>query len=462
MITFRLKYGKEPFLLKETFDEERYRDDILDNSRESNFEENIKEDYFESENELKQPSEYLFDIHLLKLMKNTISTNEYDIINRDMHLYYEVVQRFFAYNKGLLVNIDKITHAETTDIGLCEYVYRFIDACRTAWKYRVSFDVIRREFPEIFYENSPYQDEVIAIEKYFLDRSYRRQPYHLYEKLVQKISPLMKERRELVRMIKYILPYRYTLQSNNGRALTCQMIINNDYYLGFIEKASDLIVLDTTETINTYLASTSIEEADFKNSVAHMLKCINSCDSVGNHNFGRFIGKKKGCFCVFDIDSDEYVSLSGPFDITDCTIEAYFGYNASKKRSNNDLMDKIKNIILADPVLHNSNYANLNPLTKRYPYASSSSIPSNGETIRDAIKRKIDKNEIQTDYSCCERKIFSFINTNDLGQCYMFARHKPCQKCIPAIKEFLQIPGRQMRIFYYENDLIKEFDMNTI
>ncbi len=164
---------------------------------------------------------------------------------------------------------------------------------------------------------------------------------------------------------------------------------------------------------------------------------------------------------VFDINSDEYVSLSGPFDVTDPTIEAYFEYSPSKKHSNKDLMNK-KNIILADSVLHSSKYAKLNLLTKRYPYTKGSSIPSNGETVGDAIKSKIDKIEVQRDYSCCERKIFSIINANDLGQCYMFARHKPCQKCIPAIKEFLQTKGRQMRIFYYENDSVKEFDMSTI
>ena len=105
MITFTWKYGKEPFLFEEMFDEQRDSDDILDHSREDNTEENNKEDDFESEDRLKTPSKYLFDIHLLKLMKNAISTNEYNITNRDMHLYYEVVQKYLAYNKGILVSI---------------------------------------------------------------------------------------------------------------------------------------------------------------------------------------------------------------------------------------------------------------------------------------------------------------------------------------------------------------------
>ena len=97
-----------------------------------------------------------------------------------MHLYYEVVQKFLAYNKGLLVNIDKIIHSENID--LCEQIYRFIDACRITWQVREPFDVICREFPEFFYESSLYQDEIIAIENYFLDGSHRTQPYYLYER----------------------------------------------------------------------------------------------------------------------------------------------------------------------------------------------------------------------------------------------------------------------------------------
>jgi hypothetical protein len=462
MITFTWKYGKEPFLFEEMFDEQRDSDDILDHSREDNTEENNKEDDFESEDRLKTPSKYLFDIHLLKLMKNAISTNEYNITNRDMHLYYEVVQKYLAYNKGILVSIAKTTHSETEDVNLRNNIYRFIDDCRIAWRDGESFDEIRRDFPGFFGENSPYQDEIIAIENYFSDRSHRTQPYYLYEKLVQKISPLMKERRQLVRMSKHIFSYTYMPQRHNGRALTCQMILDDAYYLDFIEPANDHIASLTTETINAYLASSSIDEVSFKESVNHMVRHINSCDELGNHMFGRFIGNKKGCFCIFDISSDEYISLSGPFDITDSAIERYFGYSSDKKRSNKDLMDKINNIILADPTLHSSKYANLNLLTRRYPYTKGSGIPSNGETVEDAMKRRIDKNEIQGDYSCCERKIFSCINANNSGQCYMFTRHKPCPKCIPAIKEFLHTPGRQMRIFYYENDSVEEFDMSTI
>lgn len=462
MITFTWKYGKEQILFEEIFDEHRYQNDISENSREQHSNENIDEDDFESESRLKQPSEYLFDIHLLKLMKNAVLENEYNITNKHIHLYYDVIQKFLAYNKGLLVKIDKITYSENKNIKLCEQIFHLIDTCRTIWQTGESFDVIRRESPELFEENNSYQGEILAIENYFQDRNHRDQPYYLYEKLVQNISPLMKERRQLVRMIKYISPYIHTLSPHGNKVLTCQMILQDDYYFEFIKQASELIVSDVTETINAYLALSSINEADFTNSMEHIINCINFCDRFGNYAFGRFRGKNKGCFCVFDIAAAEYISLSGPFDVTDSTIESYFGYDQNKKRSNKDLMDKINNIILADPTFQNSKYVNLSLLTRRYPYTNSPNIPSNGETVKDAIKRRIDKNEIQSDYSCCERKIFSRINAADLGQSYMFARHKPCQKCIPAIRRFLQVPGRQMKIFYYENDSIKEFDMSTI
>lgn len=460
MKTFIWNYGKEQLSFKEEFDEHKNWADTFKNIEFSSFEENFSEDVYESENSLKQPSEYLFDVHLLKLMKNTISKSEYNIANKDMHLGYDIAQKFLAYNKGLLAEIDKSMNSESNDIDLCEYIYRFINACRTTWQNDKSFDEIREEFSVLFDENSQYNDEIIAIEKYFRDDNHLRQPYYLYEKLVKKISPLIRERRQLIRMIKYISPYR--LRAYNREPLTCQMVLHDEFYSDFIKEADDLIVSDATKTINDYLASTSIDEADFRNSVNHMIDCINSCDKGGYHNFGYFRSNKRGCFCVFDINTDEYISLSGPFDVTDPVIEAYFGYDQNKKRSNKALMTKINSIILADSVLQNSKYAGLNLLTKRYPYTNGPSIPSNGETVEDAIKRKIDKNEIQGGYSCCERKIFSFISDTDLGQCYMFVKHKPCQRCIPAIKKFLQNPGRIMRIFYYDNDSVKEFDMSTI
>jgi hypothetical protein len=441
MTTFTWKYGMNQLLFKENFNEHNYRNDD-----------------FESENELVQPSEYLFDIHLSKLMKNTISKNEYNITNKVINLRYDLVQKYLAYNKGLLVEIDRTTQAEINENDLRYEIFQFIDYCRHIWRSGGSFNVIREEFPHLFDVNSPYLYEVINIENYFYNNSHQSQPYYLYEKLVRGISPLMKERRQLVRMIKYISPY----SSHSDNALTCQIILVDREYDSFINNARELIISDTTETINSYLASTAIDEEHFRNSVNHMLVCIDSCDRGGNHNFGRYRGRKKGCFSVFDINTDEYVSLSGPFDITDKTIDTYFGFDSDKKRSNSELLNRVKQIILADSFFKNSKYANLNLKTERYPYTNGPSIPSLGETVQDAIKRSINSNEIQSDYSCCERKIFSFIPDNVLGQCYMFARHKPCPKCCPAIKKFLQIAGRQMKIFYYDNDQVKEFDMSSI
>ena len=77
MITFTWKYGKEPFLFEEMFDEQRDSDDILDHSREDNTEENNKEDDFESEDRLKTPSKYLFDIHLLITQNPFANLNHY-------------------------------------------------------------------------------------------------------------------------------------------------------------------------------------------------------------------------------------------------------------------------------------------------------------------------------------------------------------------------------------------------
>lgn len=461
MKTFTWKYGKEQLPFEENFDEQYYKNEAFDDSRKKFFNENYNEGDIKDVKELKQPSEYLFEIHLLKLMKNIIAKNEYNITDKVINLGYDVIHTFFAYSKGLIVDIEKTKDAENSNTNLRNEIYQFIDYCRQTWRSYESFNAVSQEFPQLFDRKSPYFHEITAIQDYLLSKKHANQPYHLYEKLVMKVSPLMKERRQLIRMIKYTILYNNEMRSYYNNALTCQMILNDSYYFDFINKASNQILLDTTNTINAYLNASSTDEFNFTNSINRMIDCINSCDKGGNHNFGRFIGNKKGCFCVFDINTDEYVSFSGPFDISDPQIEAYFNFNQRKKQSNEALMNKINSIILADSTFQKSKYANLNLLTMRYTYGKTFNIPSGGESVGEAISRHVDSKEIQSDYSCCERKIFSFISNSEVGQCYMFARNEPCEKCKPAIKKFLKIPGRQMRIFYYDNG-VKEFDMNTI
>ena len=66
------------------------------------------------------------------------------------------------------------------------------------------------------------------------------------------------------------------------------------------------------------------------------------------------------------------------------------------------------------------------------------------------------------DYACCERKIFSSIIGKISGDCYLFTKREPCEKCRPAIKEVLNNKSCNLRIFYSDNDIVKEFDMSTL
>ena len=452
MIKFIWKYGKgnEAIELNENFDEKNNND--LEFSREEN------SNYVG--NRSVNPSDYLFDIHFTKLMKKTVESHEYDIKDENVDLGYDKLQKFFSYNKGLLYEIDKTVERETSDNDLREQVFQVINYWRNVWNGQVEYINDEDRFP--YTENSIFYKEVVAIDNYY-NAHYEYPPYYLFERMVEKISPLMKERRQLVKMIRYTSPYKHTYLSQSGHALlTCQMVLDENNYNDFIYDAKEKITKYAEDTINEYLSSSTADDRAFLNSVNNMISCIESCDKGGNHNFGRYRGNKKGCFSIFDTATDKYVSLSGPFDVTDSSIETYLKISEGKKVSNNQLKNKIHNIILADSTLCGAKYSNLNLRTKRFPYSSKTLISSNGETVQDAMNSHVSINEIESDYSCCERKIFSCIPNIVSGDCYMFARHEPCEKCRPAIKKVLNKTSCNMRIFYYDNNNVKEFDMSTL
>lgn len=357
MVHFTWKYGEERIPFDEYFNEN---------------EDEIKEFLGEDEknsmlDEYVNPSDYLFDIHMTKLMREAVVKYDHDVRERNINLGYEQVQTFLAYNKGLLADLTRTISQKTNDeeLKVREQVFQFIDYWRAVWNWNMDVENSYEQMSAFYSDNSRFYEEAIAIRNYYEQR-HVYPPYYLFEKMVAKISSLMEDRRRLVRQVKYILPYRYEYTSRYGQALTCQMILNDNYYENFMERVRESLVVDVEMTVNGYLSASSIDDSVFIDSVKNMINCINSCDNGGNHNFGKYRGKKKGCFSLFDTVADKFASLSGSFDVTDKSIITYLGFDVGRKVSNNDLMNKINSIILADPQLKGTRYANLTLGTKDF------------------------------------------------------------------------------------------------
>ena len=159
-----------------------------------------------------------------------------------------------------------------------------------------------------------------------------------------------------------------------------------------------------------------------------------------------------------------FISLSGPFDVTDRMIKKYLDYNQNRQNSYNALLEKVNKIFLANPAFNKAQYARLNLMTERFLCNMNNQriILKNGQIVEDAIENKVSKNEIASDYSCCERKIFSVVQNITGAECYLFTKFKPCKKCRPAIKKFLNNTNCNMKIFYYENGTVEEYDMSNL
>jgi hypothetical protein len=447
MVHFTWNYGEEQIRFDEYFNENEEETKGFLGEDEQNY---MLDEYA-------NPSDYLFDIHMTKLMREAVVKYNYDVSERNINLGYEQAQTFLAYNKGLLIELTRTVSQETDDDELREQVFQFIDYWRDVWNGHMQVEDVYEQMSTFYSDDSRFYEEAIAIRNYY-EQEHHYPPYYLFEKMVARISRLMVARRRLVRQVKYI--YAYLPQ--NGQALTCQMILNDNYYRNFMERVRERVVVDVETAVNDYLSASSIDDSAFIYSVKHMIDCINSCDNGGNHNFGKYRVKKKGCFSLFDTGTDRYASLSGPFDVTEPSIKSYFSFDKRKQDANDNLIKKINSIILADSHLRGTKYANLTLYTKRFPYCGGPVIPNNGETVQDAMNRRVLSSDIQSDYSCCERKIIPFVPNTFSGLGFMFARHEPCKKCRPALKNFLNQTRCDMRIYYYENDVIKEFNVSNL
>lgn len=452
MIEFKWKYGLKKIELVEIFDENQ------EISEEEEDKEKSTEDKVE---DVTNPCEYLFEMHSTKLMRKAIRSNDYDFEGGDICVHHNTLQKYFEYNKCLLSDIARTTETDERDIERRDALNRYIDFWRSEWNGNLEVEELHERTRLMLAESNIDNDVANKIEEYYREKS-EYPPYYLFERLVANVSAKMVERRRLVKMIRFLVPYKAAEHSGSGEALTCQMVLSDTDYSKYITSAKTEIINDTENTINYYLSSTSISDSAFLNSVNHMIDCINSCDKGGNHNFGKFRGRNDKCYSIMDTDSETYISLSGTFDVTDRTILNYFNFSVQRETSNKSLKDKVNMIILNDPDLRKAKYAKMNLATERFPYKGGPFIPASGETVKDAIIKKVGKDEIGKGFSCCERKIFSYPNASFGGDSFLFARHKPCEKCKPAIKKLIQTSKTNIKIYHYENDVIKEFDVSTI
>ncbi len=441
--------------VKKAVPERRY-DEVKDTFESGDFRSEVPE---EVEEEI-TISDCLLDLKALELMTQAVKSHDYNVSDIEIRVGYEDARRFLAYSKSLLQKYySSSSSADDVPPSARNQLIDFIDRCRSEWEKKAADGGTPGELDLDNYftdsqSSSLFYEDVQDIKEYYKNER-RYPPYYIFERMVSKISPLSKERRILVKMSKYA--YRYSARQGEKNLLTCQMVLSDASYGSFSNAAKNEIVAFTEETINKYLSSSigGDKGQDFNDAMNSMITCINSCDKAGNHNFGQFIGKKQKCFGLFDVNPERYISLSGPFDVTDNVIESYLQFDFSKQQSNKDLMRKIKDIIMKDPILSGSKYSNLIGQTCRYSYPGKK-IPNGKETVSDAINRNVPPNEIGSDFTCCERKILAQVPATTGKICYLFTRHLPCPKCEPAIQEWINKTGCSLKIYYLHNDIITE------
>ncbi len=424
-----------------------------------------------------QPSEYIFDIHLIKLMYDAVRNTDVNYTVNGKTLGYSEVLKFLACNKGVLVEIERQREYEKNrsnnedpnyrdnyeaEEHLFQEIYSYIEHCRRLWPNRNtdSLDSIKdgERFPFIYDPRGGFSFLYCAeaIKRVFQNPKAKHQPYNYYNQLLQAIkSDTIDRRLKLNQLASYAKIY---YNDKNGKLL-CQVILDGHSFADYLMQMKNSIVRFCNKVIGLYLSSNSILDVQFSKSMSEMIKCINSCDKGGYHNFGKYIGKNNKCFGLIFTDQDKYVSLSGPFDVVDSKIKKYLTSEFVDSNSHKQLREKVKKCIMADSEFKTAIYSEMNLLTMRY-------LPQkkpHWQSLDNAIDSNENPDDIIDDYSCCERKMFSKMHDYVHRYCYIFTRHEPCHKCKPAIMKFKKDNRKcALQIYTYLNDNVTPYNLKEL
>ena len=449
MFRFTWKYGE--IEITEEYDERK-----VDKPKD------VDERKTEELEEFEKPSDYLFDIHAIKLMEKAVISNDYKIEGKKLDVGYDIVQQYINCSKNFLTYINDGKDEKISDIEKCKKVDSFIDYCREKWKVKEKNKGIDDDFSERLNEMAElgFSAEVEKIEKIYKEGN-KDQPYYVYEAMVIKISELVATRRDRIKNT-----WCFYEQENRPyivhEKLMCQMVLSDGTYNNYVTTVSNNVVDEVNSKTNIYLSVDSIVDEKFGEIIADIRNSINSLPGK-DPAFGEHREGKKGCFSVFDMNGMRVVSLSGPWDIEDPSILSYVNFSDNKKKSNQALQTKVDNIIFQSKIKYDAQ-ARLSLNTKRY-IDNKNNVYSNGQSVADAMKIKAASSEIMNDFKCCERKIFAHVGSL-VGDCKLFVKYAPCDKCRPAIKDVLKKNSCNLTFYYLKNvdgsSVVDEFDLSSL
>lgn len=478
------------------------------------------------------PSEYVFEVQSVRLMMNAIKRAGYPE-ELEWVDSYEDINAWVAFSKTLLVEIDSfladypsdgtgnLSAQKQNDIDETQILFRetkdFIEQCRLI-SYRKKenenyvfeeikgyrdneYSFFREQYKSLFGTES-LLDILNGIITKTCDLEYNQQPYSQYNRLfhaVREIDNTNQLNRGLciIRMLSMICRYQPKLEDD----LTCQLILDRDKFVNYIQRQSQRVCNYCTRVGNVYLnlggemsstgdrgtsyGSSNVPESnsdsssgsgsnggnppggnppdrnsgeeDVPKSAEELLKCIRTCSKL-HKNVNIFddfyFAKKKNnqkCFGVMEnISTQEiYVSLSGGFDVRDPAIRNYFS-GLTPKQSAQDALDRARlarDYILKWPEFTNATYAEMNMLINRN---NGICVQPKWEQLSYAVANQVDAKTILKDFSCCERKIMSKIPSVKNEEYSIFTRFEACQQhCSPAITAFRNDRHATVRCYYY-------------
>lgn len=435
-----------------------FRWKIIINNEEIVFEETFNPESYEQESDEISTGSTLLNLHAAYLMRECVRTHNYEshIEERHISLHLDEYEEAIDFSKYILARIESSKRQSLPNEDLCREIKEYIQMCRDHWNDESSVFVEltndRERFPRVMREYYINNVRIINEKQRDSDNSPtgEEQPYHEYYSLAKKINPsLVEERYEMMKTVSYAKKY----YPKKGEPLKCQVVIDDQAYTSFLDDASDSVIDYCQETTDFYLSVPKLESISINDSITKLQECINK-ERNGQRYFGKY-RNGKGCFGLLEGDKDTYLALSGPFDVQDKDILNYLCFNPDKDRSNKDLQNNVNTLILNDPYFSKAIYSEMNKGVKRYPCT----IPNSPraitvlQSLEEAMNASVDKDEIKSDYSCCERKMFSKLNYTLSGSWAMFTRRAPCPKCIPAIKDVLnKNPGSSILIYFSDED----------